>query len=66
MTGGGSAEKWDMVALYGVGRGSIPGRVIPKTRKNMVHAISMLSIQHFGKEHGNETHSATRWPTLQL
>ena len=21
-----------------------------------VHAISLLSIQHFGKEHGSETH----------
>ena len=28
----------------------------------MVHAISLLSIQHFGKEHGSETHSATKWP----
>ena len=28
----------------------------------MERAISLLSIQHFGKEHGSETHSATRWP----
>ena len=49
-----------MLALYAVGQGSIPGRVIPKTLK-MVNAISLLSIQHCGKEHGNETHSATRW-----
>ena len=28
----------------------------------MVHAISLLGIQRFGKEHGSETHSATRWP----
>ena len=27
----------------------------------MAHAISLLSIRHFGKEHGSETHSATRW-----
>ena len=26
----------------------------------MVLAISLLSIQHFGKEHGSGTHSASR------
>ena len=32
----------------------------------MVHAISLLNIKHFGKEHGSETHNATRWsaPTV--
>ena len=50
-----------MLALYVVGRGSIPSRVMPKTLK-IVHAISLFSIQHFGKEHGSETHSGTRWP----
>ena len=44
-----------MVALCMVGRGSIPGRVIPKLEKNMVHNISLLSIEHFGKKHGSET-----------
>ena len=50
-----------MLALCAVGRGSMPSRVISKTWK-MVHAIFLLSIQYFGKEHGSETHSATRWP----
>ena len=48
-----------MLALYAVGRGSIPGRV--RTWK-IVHAIPLFSIQHFGEEHGSETHSAIRWP----
>ena len=47
-----------MFALYAVGWGSIPGGVIQKTWK-IVHAISLLSMQHFGKEHGSLTHSAT-------
>ena len=25
------------------------------------HAVFLLSIEHFGKEHGSETDSATRW-----
>ena len=28
--------------------------------KNLAHAISLLNIQNFGKEHGSETRSATR------
>ena len=43
-----------MLALYAVDRGSIPDRVMPTTCK-MIHAISLLSIKHFGKEHGSET-----------
>ena len=43
--------------LYAVGWDSIPCRVILKT----AHAISLLSIQHFGKEHGGGTYRATRW-----
>ena len=44
-----------MLALHEAGWGSIPGRLISKTRKVM-HAISLLSIQQLGKEHGSETH----------
>ena len=54
-----------ILALCVVGRSSIPGRVISKTCK-MVHAISLLSIQHFGKVHGSETGSVTRWPKVAL
>ena len=43
-----------------VGRGSIPGRFISKTWE-MIHDISLHSIQHFGKVHTSERHNATRW-----
>ena len=32
-----------MLALYAVGRGSTPGRIVPKTCK-MLHAITLFSI----------------------
>ena len=50
-----------MVAFYAVDRGFDTLTRHAKDLK-MVHAISLLSIQHFGKEHGSGTHSAARWP----
>ena len=36
----------------------IPDRVMQKTWK--IHAISLLSIQYYKKEHGSETHTDNR------
>ena len=39
-----------MIALYAAKRDSMPGRVMPETLE-MMHAISLLSIQQTGRDH---------------
>ena len=41
-----------ILASHAVGRDAIPGLDMPKTQ-DMAHATSLLSIQHFGIEHGS-------------